>query len=624
MLELLRAISKTWYAKILLGILVLSFGAFGISNVVTDLGSNTIARVGDEDITAKQFQRAYQQELNRVSQQIGRVPTPQEAQAMGVPDQVIANLSVNAAINHVTKEFGLGASEAQLAKMLREDPTFRGTLGNFDKNTFLALLQQSGYTQAEYFDLEAQAARRQQLVQALFADAAVPETAQQIVARYTGDKRTIDYFVVNDTAIGDIAAPTDTELADYLKAHQADFRTEETRSIDLLSFSPEVIASTKTVPEAQIRAEYEKQKPALTKVESRHVEQVVLPSDADAKAFADAQAAGKSFADTASELKLDVIDLGTMSKEQISDSQLADTAFSLPLNGIAIIPGIGGQRAVTVTEIHPGGTESFEQAKAMIADQLALAEAKSEYADELDQIEALRAAFKPLPEIAKRFNLPVHHVDLTRSGDALDPVTSIAPDDRQKVIDAVFKAEPKKLSPMITLAGNHNVWFDLQEVAPARDRTLAEVHDQVVAAWTADATAKAVEAKVKALTADLDSGKSFEDVAAEINTVPQLSEPITRSGNGTSVLTANVAEAAFQGAEGHTGSAKDGDGDYVLFKVDQVTPSTAKLPDQTRTFLANSIRNNLVSEYVTGIRSEQGLRINQGALNQLLALNVGP
>lgn len=621
MLELLRAVSKTWIAKIAIFILSLSFGAWGISDVLTSFGSDTIARVGGEDITIKQFQRAYQQQLNSIARQIGKVPTPQEAMAMGIPNQVLANLSANAAIDHVTARLGLGASTAQLARILREDPNFSDSLGNFDRNVFAAVLQQNGYTQAEYFELEAKNARRQQLATAIFEDAPIPKTAEAIVARYTGDKRTLDYFTVGATAIGDIPQPTDEELEAYLKAHQASFRTEEVRTVDLFSFSPEALAATEPVSNDEIEAEYEKEKPNLTKVERRHVEQAVLPDDAAVKAFTDGQAAGESFADIAKSAKLSIADLGTLSKSEISDSELAKTAFSLPLDGIAIIPGIGGKRAVTVTEIQPGGTKTLEEAAPDIRKRIALRKANADYAKNLDKVEAQRAAFKPLAEIAKGFDLPVYHLELTQDGKALDKVPNLNDKDRQAIVAAVFKGEVKKLNPAIALAANRNVWFDLEKVEPARDQTLAEVRDKVVAAWTADKTDAAIKAKADALLKEARSGKSFDDVAAEINEVPQISEPITRTGNAAGVIDRSVAEAAFQGPEGLIGSARNANGDYIVFKVDRVDPNTGDLPEASRTYLLGSIKTDLFNQYLTGIRDAQGLKVNQGALEQVLAVN---
>ena len=88
----------------------------------------------------------------------------------------------------------------------------------------------------------------------------------------------------------------------------------------------------------------------------------------------------------------------------------------------------------------------------------------------------------------------------------------------------------------------------------------------------------------------------------------------------TNVLVATVAQAAFDGGDGHFGYAVNGSGDYVVFQVQAINPASGKLSPQVTTAVQNSIRNSLYSDFVGGLRQDDGLRINQQALNQALAL----
>ena len=171
MLNLLRDFSKTWVAKILLAVLVVSFGAFGVNNVVTQLGSSTIARVGDVDITSQDFQRAYQAQINAVGQQLGKVPSSAEAMAMNIPQQVISRLAADAVVNKFGETMGVGSSDDHLSQMLQDDPAFQNTVGKFDKSQFQQVLQQNGFSEGQYLAEQAKASRRIQVTQALFADA---------------------------------------------------------------------------------------------------------------------------------------------------------------------------------------------------------------------------------------------------------------------------------------------------------------------------------------------------------------------------------------------------------------------------------------------------------------------
>lgn len=627
MLNLLRAFAKTWIAKILLAILVVSFGAFGIENVITQLGSNTVARVGDTDITAQDFQRAYQAQLNAAAQQLGKIPTGQEAMALGIPSQVIGRLASDVAVNRFGERMGIGASDDHVGKMLREDPSFQNALGQFDKQQFVQVLQQNGFTEAQFLGEQVKAARRQQVAVGLFGDAPVPAAALELANRYSADTRTLNYLVLNTTSIAPIPEPTDADLAAYLKDHQADYRTRETRTVDLMTLSPATLATGKTLTDEQVAAEYEKTKASLTRPEKRDIKQAVLTAD-QAKAFEAGKAAGKSFDELVQQTGATVTDLGLLARDGISDNTLGTAAFELKQGEFALIPGIQGQRAITVATIEPGGQLSLEEARPEIARRLALQQATKEVGDDIDQIEDLRAGKKPLSEIAPRYNLKVTPVTLLADGAALAAVPDIAEADRAKVAQAIFAAREGGITPSVQLSGSHNVWFDLKQIEPARDQTLAEVHDAVAAAWTAEKTSAALKAEADRIVADLKAGKTFEDIASSLNQFPILSQPITRQGDKTaggagSVLDAAVAQAAFGGGPGHFGYAVNGDGDYVVFEVQAITPASGTLSAQTRSAVENSIRDSLYGAFIGGLRQDDGLKINQQALNQVLALEGG-
>lgn len=622
MLDSLRAFARTWIAKILLAVLVVSFGAFGINNVVTGLGSNTVARVGDAEISIRDFQREYEGLLNAAAQQIGRVPTGQEAVALGLPSNAIGRLAANAAIDNLGASMGLGASETRLAKMVREDPSFGGTLGQFSRDQFIAVLRQSGYTEADYLEMQTKAVRRQQLVGALFSEGGVSKTSQDLVNRYSGDKRTVDFFVVNDTAVPPVAVPTEDELKAYLTANQEKYRTEETRQVDVLSLSPAALAASKTFTDAEIAAEYERIKANLTKPERRTIRQVVLPDDAAVAVFESGKAAGTKFEDLVAQVSLPIVELGTLSQAEVTDSVLATAAFELQAGEFSVIPGVQGKRAIHIAAIQPGGATPLEEAKPELIKGLGLAAARAELTDVLDQIEELRAAFQPLSEIGKRFNLPVVSVAVTASGAALEANADIPADGRARVAAAIFAANPDAdLVPVVALSGSQNVWFDLKAVEPARDQTLEEVREALVAAWTAEKTEEAVLAKVEELTKALEGGAAVADLAVTVNQFPQLSQAMTRNGDGTPIFDAAVASTIFAGGADHFGSAKNADGDYVIFRVVEVTPAEGEADAPTKAFVENSVRDSLYGQFVTGLRDDAGLLINQGVLNQILALD---
>ncbi len=622
MLNFMRQFASTIWGKILGGVLLVGLAGFGIQNVLMDLGTNTIAKVGDRDIPLQDFQRLYQAQLQDYAQKTGQTPTGDQAMSLGIPGSVLQQLAGFAALDQLAQKYGVSVSDTKLASMVRADPAFNGVLGTFDRSVFDQWLQQQGYTEASFLDYETQVGRREQMAIGLVEGSYIPATALDLVNRFRGETRTVEYFTLNQTSVADPGTPTDADLTAYLKDHQADFRTKETRTIDVVYLNPDILGAQFQPTDDEIKAEYDRTKAQLTTPEKRHIEQVVLTTPDVEKAFTDALAAGTSFTDAAAAAKVAPVDIGVLAKSEVSDGALADAAFGLPKAGsFAIIPGIAGKRAVGVTEIQPGGTTSLEDAKPDIAKRLAAAKAKAGYADLQDQIEELRAAFKPLKDIAARYKLPVETVALTQDGGELSAVPGLAEADRSKIAEGVFAATQGKLAPTVNYGSTSNAWFDLTKVDPARDQTLSEVHDAVATAWSNAKIDAELKAEVKSVTAELDAGKSLADVAAELKQFVTTSQPISRQGDPTSVLKQPVAEQIFSSAPGSHGSAQDADGEYLIYHVTDVGPPGP--PDaQVTAFLTNSMRSTLADQLVSGLRDEFGIHVNQQALDQ--ALNLDP
>src|SRR5690554_6254263 len=92
MLDALRRGAQSWVAKILFGVLVVSFAIWGVADVFRGFGQGSLAKVGAEEISTNEFQLAYQNRLYAIGRQIGQRLTPEQARAIGLPNQVLSGL----------------------------------------------------------------------------------------------------------------------------------------------------------------------------------------------------------------------------------------------------------------------------------------------------------------------------------------------------------------------------------------------------------------------------------------------------------------------------------------------------------------------------------------------------
>ena len=179
----------------------------------------------------------------------------------------------------------------------------------------------------------------------------------------------------------------------------------------------------------------------------------------------------------------------------------------------------------------------------------------------------------------------------------------------------VFAAEPGKLTPSVALGTEGNVWFEVGAIEPARDQTLDEVRDAVVAAWTAQKTTEAIEADAASAVADLEQKTSIQIVAYQHNAEAQTSEPFTRFGKSEGDIDITLAGKIFGVGPTAAGWAQNGKGDHVVYHTIEASPSTEPVPPATMAALADgtaaaifeAVRQGILTEYGTGAINETAL-----------------
>ena len=153
MLQLIRSKASSWVFKILFIVLVLSFGVWGIGDILrTKTEEVTVAHVGGQAITAEAFQREYQQQQKQLAASMGNQFSPELAKQLGLPGQVLDRMVSQALFSDLANRMGLRAPDDVLTSILATVPMFKNEQGQFDRNRFLAYVQQSGMTEEGYIE----------------------------------------------------------------------------------------------------------------------------------------------------------------------------------------------------------------------------------------------------------------------------------------------------------------------------------------------------------------------------------------------------------------------------------------------------------------------------------------
>lgn len=626
MLGILRNAAGTWVAKTLLSLLVVSFLAWGISGRLMGgfAGHDSVITAGGTKVSINEYRLAYDRQLSVMSQQFGQRITREQAKALGIDNQVLAQLVSGAVLDEQARKLGLGLSKDRLAELTREDPAFKGPGGTFDRRTFEYLLREVGMRPEDYLKNRAQVAVRQQIVEAVSDGLKAPDTFFKAVALYRGEDRTIDYLTLPKALVEPVEAPSDSVLSAYFDANKKAYAAPEYRKFSYVRLEPVDIMDVTSVTDAQVSDDYNKNKGRYTTPEQRTIEQLVFKTPEAAKAALDSLKTGATFdkiVTAEGKTQADTL-LGTLTKDKIADKAVADAAFALNVNEVSpVVQGTFGAVLLRVTEIKPEVTKSLAEVSDQIRKDLAMGEASRILLDVHDNYEDARAAGSSLADAAAKLKLKVVTVDaIDRMG--LRPDGTIVKDlpESPDLIKAVFAAEPHTENDALTTADNGFVFYEADSITPARDRTLDEVRQKVIADWTAAETTKRLAAKADELEKRLKAGTTLDAIAGELKLEKQTKRGVKRDADDVDFGKAGAA-AMFGVGEGGTGLIPSPTGDgQILFKVAEVfEPAGAdasSVPEDAQKSFNAGMSDDLLDELVAQLQTQYDVRIDQAAVAQ--------
>ena len=506
----------------------------------------------------------------------------------------------------------------------------RPRTGQFDRAQFEGFLQSIGFTEQRYFDELSRTIPRREITEAVSSDISVPKAYLDAVNQFQNQQRSIQYVALGPEQAGDIPQPTTEQLTKYFNDRKILFRAPEYRKVTTVAVTPAELAKTMTVSDADAKKRYDDNLKQYQTPERRHVEQIVFPDMAQAQAASTRLKSGIKFDALAAErgLKASDIDLGTVAKSAIIDPTVANAAFALkPGEVSAPIQGKFGVVIVTVLSVDPAETKAFNVVEPFIKADMALERAKSKVQDLHDKMEDARAGGTTLAEAAKTLGLQAVTLDIDRSG--RDPagkfVTAIP--GATNVISGAFSNDVGVDTYPIDADGGY-VWYEVEAVTPAHDRTLDEVKTEVQQRWHDDQVAARVKAKAADLLDKLKTGNPFDALATADNVKVQTATDLKR-GPASGGISPKVTDAVFHTANGGFGSSEgDKPTQWVVFRVSDVKtppldPNSADGKKLVQ-LLQQAMSDDVFTQYLGWLEDNLGTTINQPALAQAVGNTAPP
>ncbi|WP_425418482.1 peptidyl-prolyl cis-trans isomerase [Oricola indica] len=628
MLDSLRKSSKSWVAKGLLLLLLVSFGVWGVSGqMLSGSAGQAVVTAGQTEVSALDYRLAYDRQMAVFSRQLGERISREQARLFGIDQAVLGQMVAGAVLDEQSRLMNLGLSKDRLAALVAEDPAFRGVNGQFSRDSFRQVLRSVGMSEDDYIRNRQEVAIRQQIVEAVSDGIDVPQVMLEAFAQHSGETRDVEYFSVGQGAIETVTAPDDATLEEYFDANKNAYRAPEYRGIQYVRLTPDAIVDLDSVSEDDVRADYEARIDRYSTPETRTVEQLVFSDAASAAAAHERILAGQAFEDAVTDAgkTMDDAQLGTLAKSDLPDPAVAEAAFDLARAGdvSGVIDGAFGPVIVRVTAITPETVKPFEEVSDDIRRELALVTANDTLLDIHDAYEDARAGGATMKEAATRQKLEMQTIEATDSqgrtpsGETLSTIPEQA-----DLIAAAFDSEEGAENPPINAADSGFLWYEVTKVEPSRDRTFDEVRERVTSDWIAEETDRRIEEKANALAERLDGGETLSEIAEAEGFTVEYKYGLQRGKNDAEFGASGIAEV-FDGGPDHKGSvaSPSGNARYVfrVTGVSQPVGGIETLGEGVAANIKSSIADDLLDQMVTKLQTVFTVQVNQNAIARALS-----
>ena len=593
MLEDIRESSQGLTAKIILGLIILTFAVAGIGSYTNSVDTS-VATVNDEKISQQEFNKAYQEQRNRMAQQFGEMfeTLSNDSNYMAnFRQSVLDNLINEKLIDQSAKDLSIRISDERIKETIRNMPEFQ-VEGVFDNNRYLAIINQAGFYQSSNFRdyLRVEMARRQ-LSQALVATEFNLPYQEVLQQKLQSQTRNIRYATVSAKKFEAGIEVSEEDIKNYYQANQVRFENKEKVKVNFIRLNVEDIANNIEVSDEDVANYYQENIASFTKAEQRRVSHILIEfiegdsaSEASAKTQAETVLArlaeGEDFADLAKALSSDTFsgenggDLEYI-EQGVMDPAFDEAAFALTSVGetTQLVKTSFGYHIIKLTELNPEVIQSLDEVKSDLYAKVSEHKAQEKFYTQTQEMARISFEFPDsLEDAATRVNAKVEtSAWLSHSGNA-------APFDNVKVIEAAFSdlvLQDNMNSDVIEVSDTEALVLRLNTYQEANIKPIAEVEAQIKSILVSQKATEKAQTVVDELLAEFKAGNDITEQLTQNYSSFTSKENVARYGAD---LDQSIAREAFvlphpkEGAVSASSVALS-NGDLALVEVQAVNVS---------------------------------------------------
>ena len=623
MLDLLRKNATGPLGIALIILLVFAFSIWGVGDIFRGYNTNILAKIGNRELNAQNYLFSFNREVNRISNQLERIVTTEEAINSGLHYQILDRSLVELSANAASDEIGLIASDDAIKKRILSTNAFKNAFNQFDRNIFEQIIRQNGLTEDSFLVLERDSHVLSQLSKSIFKDINPPSVLNDLLFKYQFERRNVDYIIISPDEISKEDEVEKNEIEIFYNENINLYKTEETRDFSIISLNVSNLSKLENVSDEEINIFYEDNKYNYYEPEKRSYYLIPYFSNEDAiKALENYRSNGdieKILIDR--NLNINDVDQGLITFDEGISESVSEEAFNASLNQLSgPTESPFGPSLIYVNEIISEKEIKIEEIKDQIIIDIQKDKAKDKVYNLYGEIEDLRAGGKTLEEIAEEKSLSIESFkNINDVGQRMDG-SIIKNPSLEELINLIFLNDvDEDLEPYEDSEGNLN-FFRIDNINYSQQIPLNEAIENIKLSILENKSIENVKTKSKEIFDRLNEYNNNLDFISDENGLAIATSGILSRTSSNEIFTSKALSEIFKTEKGSSFIVNAAIGNSIVIgKVSNIDllEKTEERMEATNEINKSRLENDLIVSLAEEHQKELSSEIFLDRLNLL-------
>lgn len=543
MLQSIRNKATNWFALAILFLALFSLTFFGIGDYFTTSVDTYVAKVGDREIDQAQFRQEFQEWRENMRARLGDAYDPRMFEQPGMRRQLLDQMVDRAVLHEANERMDIVVPASRLRSEIMAVPAFQVN-GQYSPEAYRAFLAARRMSAAELDRRLTDDAGAQILPAAVMNSALVTDAEVDAYLRISEQTRDFRFVTLREPAQDVSEEVTDEEIQGYFDEHVEQFMNPETVTVDYVELS----AASMSVPEPDenaLRALYDAEIARYSTPEERLASHILIqPDSQDAEGqraalekaeglLAQARADDADFAALAREHTQDLGsrdkggDLGWLGMG-VTDPAFEEVLFQMEPGTISEpVLGVDGYHLIQLREVRASTQTPFEDVREELIEEYGRSERERLFNDRVSELtDLVYAEPGSLTPTAEALDLEIN------SAGPFSRLSGEGPFAVPSVREAAFADEVLRegtVSEPVEVGPNHVIAMRVTDHVAAAPKPVAEVADSIRGLILAQRRADALRERAETLFADLESGRTLDEIATGLEAEVEIAEGVTRA-----------------------------------------------------------------------------------------------